>query len=232
MNKRFYFLGANWRESCRRRRPWWQHVFFHGYATRDDIVMDWMFRKYEPDDGLMRHPLKVQRNLFLIPEIWAVESTWVVSERLADAIASTGSRSEFLQVQFEKSYAIEWSLDGMAIDDPDAEDDDIKRRISSASARAAPPSGKYFEWILPYWRKHKVELPGAPALRIFGQLGDTRTVSIKDSVDASLEPTVVNRFKAIRFDANLIIDEDLHRVIAPHLHPVFLAIDPLQSETQ
>jgi hypothetical protein len=105
---RYYYYFARNEKAWDEGRPWWQYVFYHGEYDRDDKLVDWVIRDYSPGDGLTRHPLRVRRNTWLVPDLMREGIRFVVSTRVRDALAAAGSACEFLEVAFENLYEIPW----------------------------------------------------------------------------------------------------------------------------
>lgn len=230
MTDRLHFFSSYikpWDE----RRPWWQYVFYEGEYDRDDKVVGWVIRQYAPGDGRVRHPLRVRRNTWLVPDVAKAGIEFVISERVRDALAATGAACEYLEVVFDHLYEIPWG-NGIAPPLPDdAPEDAIERMTRSPRSTSRRKFGRYFELISPHEQGLKPS-PGLPRLVVAGDLHNTRTVEVGGNrFTVELDAARMEKYQAVYYGgAGLICTQRVADVLREASDPAWYALDELAVE--
>ncbi len=226
-----YFLSKNYQAMIDRDDRWWKKVFFFGRADRVDRMVDWVLQSYVPGDGLKRHPLMLHRNMWMMPEVFVVESNWIVSKAVGNRLLALGSNAELLQVEFDRPYRIAWDLSQAAIFDHDDDPGDqmIDRFTAKTEFASDPPATPYFEIIVPH-AKRCPPLNDNDVLNVNGDLHLTRTASLDSAISLSLSRSAVDAYKVLRLGGGLLCSADAHDILADVVNTDWLAFERLEGE--
>ena len=233
MNKcEWFYFSENYLAAISRRRPWWEYVFFHGEYDRDDKVVDWVIRRYSPNDGMKRHPLRIHRNAWLVPNVTTAGISLVVSEKVRDALVRIGTTLEFLEVVFEHPYEIPWGEEFIPPLDDAASDATIKRFTKEKRFATDPISHRRFEIIAPAAKKCN-PLDGQPYVLVTGKLEHTRTVEVPgDVINIAIDAGQFLHHQALNYGGcGLICKREVADVLMESAHPEWFSRDELNVQS-
>lgn len=219
---KYFFVSENYSDDQIGRVPWWTGVLVDGYHDRDAKRVAWVIERYGVGDGKPRVPLKLTRNLAVLPEVVQLRNDFVVSDRIRQEMLDLGSACEFLEASYVNCFYIPLEK-GI----PDALEDDegaLRQYLRRHPVPKEVVYPRYFEVI-----SATGSLIGNPKshdlLRFDQDLQRGTSIDREYGLEAEVERELVERFKLVHLEGGLLCTEDAAEVIRKVADPDWLVVE-------
>lgn len=210
-------------------RTVFDHILLTGYHDRDDKVVDWVTRSYQPQDGRPRYPLRIKRDLTYMSPVWNASLRFVVSNAVRDELRSAGSGCEFLEVQFDECYRV--PVQEHFTRDFELNDERAVARYLSRWRVELPQSLKFYEIIAPFLpRQASSDGPAPRNIQIDQPLHLTKTTEPGRRLKGWISAQEMQAFGIIDCGGpGLLCTPETAAVLTRHADPDWFVAEPITT---